>query len=260
MFRKHDEPSRVAANKLLPFPGIEKHSTSTKPRIEPVNIVIRKKRSTSGRSGKDAMPAIKRKMELCNALYHLPDGEDETGNYSYHSTKLARVIVQYTKSFWPEKLPNVCVRFAQLDEGKDKLSIRAIFWESEKHCEAGEKTRFSFTVKVTSQGLQLTNFGEGKIYKKAVLKSTAAAIAARNEDAKRRSAQLAGRGLTLKEKIERGLAPCLFPARTDSMCIEQLCDATEVGTDPALVLPMGKMTIGTTPLTFGTPLGTPLLA
>lgn len=253
MFRRKP---RVNTNKLLPLPGIEKRSTFTKQQrfVEPVNIVIRNSRSTSSRFGKDVMSAIKRKMELCNDLFLEPDGKDETENYSYHSTKLARVIIQYTKSFWPETLPNVCVRFAQLNGGNDKLSMNALFWESEKHCEAQEKTRFSFKVKVTSRGLQLTDLADGQIFRKAVLKSTAPAIAARNKDAKRRSAQLAGCGLTLMENIERGVAPCLFPARTDSNCIEQLCDATEFGTDPALVLPMGKMTFGTTPL------ATPLLA
>lgn len=90
-------------------------------------------------------------------------------------------------------------------------AAHALFWESEKHCDAGENTRFSFSVEVTSNGLCLTNLKYGMFCHKAVLKSTAAGIAARKKDTDRRNAQLAGRSVTAVGKIERTLLPCMFP-------------------------------------------------
>ena len=197
----------------------------------PVSIHIYETRSMCSLFGANITSAIKRRMILCNELFLEPDGEEETGNYSYHRSLLARLITVFTKKYWPVDLPDVRIRFAQLDKGSNKLHMLALFWESEKHCHRGEKTRFSFVVEVTSRGLRLSNLKGEHVYKKAVLNSTASGLSARKKDAARRHAQS-----TAYCNATR-IFGC--PQRSDTMAICAVCDDMEED----YVLPIDNMTI-----------------
>lgn len=235
--------ARINTNKLLVEDPIVKRVNYAHKRFQQsITIHIYETRSMCSMFGSNVVSAIKRKMILCNDLFLEPDGEEETENYSYHSSLLARLITVFTKKYWPTSLPDPCIRFAQLNNGSNKLRMQALFWESEKHCNSGEKTCFSFTIEVTSRGLRLSDLKNGHLCKKAVLKSTASALSARKKDAARRHAQNTN-------NVTATIFGCCLPKRSDTMAINLICDNTEED----LSLPIKNMTIS--PFTSLLPLG-----
>ena len=101
MFRSQP---RIGKNKSLPVSQISKRvSYANRKFLEPFIVKVQESATTCSLFGEDVMSAIKRKMKMCNALFLEPDGDgkEENEKYSYHSKILARVIVLFTKDFWP---------------------------------------------------------------------------------------------------------------------------------------------------------------